>query len=251
MTTDTSEKGLETLIMRDMTGIDGLLPPKADRVAEAPPQYGGAGKGGGNGWLAGWAGDFDRTHALDLWQLFAFLRATQTETLAKLGVKNWLDTGDVARRNFLVRLSAEVGKRGVIDVLRKGIEHGPLHFDLCYGTPSPGNQKATALHAQNRFSVTRQVRYSNDERQRALDLCLFVNAETRQAVEHPEDVQRAVRHALLRRGPGGATHPRRHRPPGGCGSRLPERQEEHARRCAHRARQGAGQGDADAAQGRH
>ena len=30
----------------------------------------------------------------------------------------------------------------MIDVLRKGVEHGPLHFDLFYGTPSPGNAKA-------------------------------------------------------------------------------------------------------------
>jgi len=29
MTTDTSEKGLETLIMRHMTGVDGLAPPPA------------------------------------------------------------------------------------------------------------------------------------------------------------------------------------------------------------------------------
>ena len=70
--------------------------------------------------------------------MFAFLRATQPEVLAKLGIKNHLDPNDVARRNFLTRLSSEVGKRGVIDVLRKGVDHGPLHFDLFFGTPSPG-----------------------------------------------------------------------------------------------------------------
>jgi len=42
MTTDTTEKGLETLIMRAMTGIDGLaIAP--DQVAEPPPPYGGTG----------------------------------------------------------------------------------------------------------------------------------------------------------------------------------------------------------------
>ncbi|OGQ50174.1 MAG: DEAD/DEAH box helicase, partial [Deltaproteobacteria bacterium RIFCSPLOWO2_02_FULL_57_26] len=76
---------------------------------------------------------------------------------------------------FLARLSAEIGKRGVIDVLRKGVEHGPVHFDLFYGTPSPGNAKAEALHAQNRFSITRQLAYSMDETRRALDLGLFIN----------------------------------------------------------------------------
>ena len=72
-------------------------------------------------------------------------------------------------------MSSEIGKRGVIDVLRNGIKHGALSFDLFYGTPSPGNDKAAALIALNRFSVTRQLRYSLDETRRALDLCLFIN----------------------------------------------------------------------------
>jgi type I restriction enzyme R subunit len=52
---------------------------------------------------------------------------------------------------------------------------GQLHFALFYGTPSLGNAKATALHAQNRFSVTRQLAYSNDQTRRALDIGLFIN----------------------------------------------------------------------------
>ena len=78
-------------------------------------------------------------------------------------------------RKFLARLQGEISKRGTIDVLRKGIKHGPHHLDLFYGTPSPGNEKAQALYEQNRFSVTRQLRYSHDETQRSLDLALFIN----------------------------------------------------------------------------
>ena len=44
-----------------------------------------------------------------------------------------------------------------------------------YGTPSPENEKAKTLYGRNRFSVSRQLRYSRDEKQLALDLCLFVN----------------------------------------------------------------------------
>ena len=62
-----------------------------------------------------------------------------------------------------------------MDVLRKVLEHGPHHVTLFYGTPSAGNVKAAELFADNRFSVTRQLRYSLDETRRALDLCLFVN----------------------------------------------------------------------------
>src|SRR2546427_5436108 len=50
-----------------------------------------------------------------------------------------------------------------------------MHFDLFYGTPSQGNARAEALHAQNRFSITRQLAYSMDETQLALDLVLFIN----------------------------------------------------------------------------
>ena len=48
-------------------------------------------------------------------------------------------------------------------------------MDLFYGTPSPGNAKAAEQFAANIFSVTRQLRYSKDETQLALDLCLFIN----------------------------------------------------------------------------
>ncbi len=168
MSTDVTEKGLETLIMRHMTGTDGLAVPP-NRVAERPPAY------GGTGYTAGSAQDYDRAHALDVPQLFAFLRATQPDAFKKLAMADANDAKEINRLKFLARLSSEIGKRGVIDVIRKGLDHGPLHFDLFYGTPSPGNSKATALHAQNRFSITRQLAYSMDETRRALDLGLFIN----------------------------------------------------------------------------
>lgn len=168
MSTDTSEKGLETLIMRHMTGEDGLAV-VPNRAAERLAPY------GGTGYIAGSAQDYDRAHALDVPQLFAFLRATQPEAFKKLAMADVNGAKDINRLKFLARLSAEIGKRGVIDVLRKGVEHGPVHFNLFYGTPSPGNAKAEALHAQNRFSMTRQLAYSMDETRRALDLGLFIN----------------------------------------------------------------------------
>ena len=167
MTTDTSEKGIETLIMRHMTGVDGfaVVPGAATKNPESS----------GTGYIAGSPKDFDRAQALDVPQLFAFLLATQPDAFKKLAMADAGDAKDINRLKFLARLSTEIGKRGVIDVIRKGIDHGPLHFDLFYGTPSVGNAKAQALHAQNRFSMTRQLAYSSDETRRALDLCLFIN----------------------------------------------------------------------------
>jgi len=167
--TDTSEKGLETLIMRHMTGTDGLKSGAATSVAEAAPN------GNGNGWFAGSASAYDREFAVDTEHLFAFLAATQSEEYAKLGIGDYKDKSGMARQKFLARLQGEITRRGVIDVLRNGIKHGALSFDLFYGTPSPENAKAVARHAANRFSITRQLHYSREETKRALDLCAFIN----------------------------------------------------------------------------
>ena len=177
MRTDLSEKGLETLIFRHMTGTDGLaVQPHGALGAVAVMAGEETLPWGGTGFLLGNPKDFDRAQALDTVQLFAFLRATQPETLKKLAIVNCADAKDINRLKFLTRLSSEIGKRGVIDVLRKGIEHHPAgHFDLFYGTPSEGNATSQALHAQNRFAVTRQFAYSVDAARRALDLGLFIN----------------------------------------------------------------------------
>ena len=165
--TDTSEAGLEKLICRALTGSDCEPRPAGAPavVAETPAAYGGA------GWLPGDPADYDREYCVDLVQLATFLRSTQPKVAEALD----LDNDSPTRRKFLARLQGEVSNRGVVDVLRNGIKHGPHDIDLFYGTPSPGNEKARALYEQNRFTVTRQLRYSRDETQRALDLVLFIN----------------------------------------------------------------------------
>ena len=163
MTTDTSERGLESLICAALTG-QPCGPPATDTAHERPPTY-------GAGWACGDSKDYDREFCVDLAQFAEFLRATQPEVAESLG----LGQDSPTRRRFLARLQGEITKRGTIDVLRKGIKHGPHQLDLLYGTPSPGNERAKAQYRQNRFSVTRQLRYSRDETQLSLDLGLFIN----------------------------------------------------------------------------
>lgn len=143
--TDTSEKGLETLIVESLVG-------------EA-------------GYVQGESSEYDRDHAVDLAQLLAFIRATQPRSAKTLE----LGFDGPKQLQFLHRLQGEIAKRGVIDVLRNGVKHGPVSVDLFYGSPSPGNTKAMERFAANIFSVTRQLRYSKDETQLALDLGLFIN----------------------------------------------------------------------------
>ena len=169
MKTDTSEKGLETLILRHMTGTDGLESGAADMVAEA------ALNAGGSGWFAGKPSAYDREFAVDVEQLFSFLGNTQPAETAKLGIADFRDKKSIARRKFLARLQGEISRYGTIHVLRNGLKYGALSFDLFYGTPSPENKKAMERHAANRFSITRQLAYSREETKRALDLCAFIN----------------------------------------------------------------------------
>ena len=164
MTTDTSERGLERLICTALAG-QPCDPPTARTVAEPLAGYGGVAWSGGN------FHDYDREYCVDLVQLAAFLRATQPDATESLG----LTEDDPTRRKFLTRLQGEISKRGTIDVLRHGIKHGAHNLELFYGTPSPGNEQARERFEQNRFTVTRQLRYSRDETQRALDIALFIN----------------------------------------------------------------------------
>jgi type I restriction enzyme R subunit len=168
MKSDTSEKGLETLIMRHLTGVDGLTADASGLVAEAKPTS------NGNGWIAGSPAAYDREFAVDTVQLFAFFMATQPEEWAKLGIADYKDKQGMARQKFLARLQGEITRRGTIDVLRTGFKYGALSFDLFYGTPTPKNTNAAERHAKNRFSITRQLHFSR-ENKRSLDLCAFIN----------------------------------------------------------------------------
>lgn len=168
MAIDTSEKGLEDLIMRQMTGRSGLEVGVEQAVAESAPDA------GGSGWFAGNPSAYDREFAVDSEQLFAFLMATQPDEWAKLGIGNYRDRHGTARQKFLFRLQTEITKRGTIDVLRKGIRCGPFLFDMFYGTPTAENAKAVERHAKNRFSITRQLHFSRGNK-RSLDLCAFIN----------------------------------------------------------------------------
>lgn len=164
MTTDTTEKGLETLIVEAMTGVKtNFVQP--DTGKEPSALY------GGTGWILGHWRDYDREYAVDLTQLTVFLNSTQPRLVEALGLKNASPT----RQKFIARLQGEVTRRGIIDILRNGIKHGPHNIELFYGTPTPGNTKAEERYALNRFSVTRQLRYSRDETKLALDLALFTN----------------------------------------------------------------------------
>ena len=124
-----------------------------------------------NGYEQGTNDDYSKEYALDETRLFRFLSETQPDEMDKLGVFK----SDIKKRQFLNRLQGELAKRGIIDVLRNGIKVYPADLIMFYLTPTENNQKQKEMYEKNIFSVTRQLRYSQDAGKLALDLCIFIN----------------------------------------------------------------------------
>lgn len=143
--TNTSESGLESLIVKWLVEH--------------------------NSYEQGHSHDFNVEYAVDTVRLFRFLKDTQPDAVKKLQ----LETSPQKTAQFLARVRDEITKRGIVDVLRKGIKAYPASLIMFYMTPSVNNPAAAALYAKNIFSVTRQLHFSPDATKLSLDLCIFVN----------------------------------------------------------------------------
>lgn len=124
-----------------------------------------------NGYEEGNNADYNKEYAIDETRLFRFLQDTQPDQMDKLGVFK----SEQKKRQFLNRLQGELAKRGIIDVLRNGIKVYPVDLIMFYLTPTENNVKAREMFEKNIFSITRQLRYSQDAGKLALDMCLFIN----------------------------------------------------------------------------
>ena len=115
--------------------------------------------------------NYDRTKALDEEMLFEFLYNTQSSKMKTLEDMY----GEKARERILLRITDELKQRGVIDVLRKGVEEGPVWLSLIFFKPITNlNVDAQLCYEQNKWSVMRQVHFS-EKTEQSLDLVLFVN----------------------------------------------------------------------------
>ena len=104
-------------------------------------------------------------------ETLGFIRDTQPEVYQKLERQYGEDTPV----NLLNRVSKEIERRGVLDVLRKGVIDRGCRFNLTYFRPSSGmNPDRRRLYAQNRFSLIRQLKYSQRNEQ-SVDMALFLN----------------------------------------------------------------------------
>ncbi len=116
-------------------------------------------------------GDYDISLALDSGMTIAFIQATQPKKWTQLNKHYGADVRD----KFLKRLSQEVEKRGVLDVLRKGIKDMGVALNLAYFRPSSGlNPDLQTLYEANIFTIVRQLRYST-KNTNSIDVAIFLN----------------------------------------------------------------------------
>ena len=100
-----------------------------------------------------------------------FIQDTQPDEYQKLERQY----GEETSTKLLDRVSKQIARRGVLDVLRKGVRDRGCHFNLTYFLPSSGmNPEHQRLYKKNRFSLIRQLKYSQ-QNEKSVDMALFLN----------------------------------------------------------------------------
>lgn len=144
MTTDTSEKNLETILvsyLRDNQGYE-----------------------------EGVSADYNKDYALDTERVKRFLLSTQKQKVENTACF----ANELAERKFFAELNKQLANRGITDVLRKGFRYISELFDMYYPLPSELNPTAQEMYRKNIFCVTRQLYYSK-ENANSIDVMVSLN----------------------------------------------------------------------------
>lgn len=145
MPTDTTEKGLETI-------IENYLVNK-------------------NHYVKGFSDKYNVDYALDTNQVETFLFTTQQNKVEASGIFG----SDHERHKFFERLKNDITKRGIIDVLRKGFRYNTTHFDMYYPLPSELSEFGQDYYNRNIFCETRQLHFSRANADLSIDMVIFIN----------------------------------------------------------------------------
>ena len=115
--------------------------------------------------------DYDKYFCLVPDEVLQFIRTTQPKMYQRLERQY----GEETPQKLTLRISNQVERRGVLDVLRKGVKDRGCSFDLTYFQPSSGmNPDHQWLYEQNRFTLVRQLKYSQ-QNENSLDMVLCLN----------------------------------------------------------------------------
>ena len=144
MTTDTSEKNLETILVSYLRDVHGY----EEGVSE----------------------NYNKDYALDTERVKRFILSTQK----KKAENTACFASEMSERRFFTELNKQLATRGITDVLRKGFRYISELFDMYYPLPSELNPTAQEMYAKNIFCVTRQLFYSKDN-SNSIDVMVSLN----------------------------------------------------------------------------
>jgi type I restriction enzyme R subunit len=123
------------------------------------------------GYTQGSADDYSVELGMFKADVIDFIRSTQAEKWTKLEAVHGAD----CPHRIIQRLYKELDLRGALDVLRNGFVDYGIRFQLAFFKPeSCLNLDTLALYAQNLLKVTRQLYYS-DKNRNSVDLVLSLN----------------------------------------------------------------------------
>lgn len=124
-----------------------------------------------NGYIKGNPKNYNKELAMDTGEVLEFIKSTQAHEWELLSKRH----GPLFEQNFLRRLDNELKRRGMLDVLRHGIDDTGVSFKLSYFKPGSNmNKTAMDLYEKNRLIITRQVHYSLDNNN-SIDTVIFLN----------------------------------------------------------------------------
>lgn len=154
--------------------------------------------------------DYDQKSGLICDDTLNFVYATQPKLWEQFK-QQFKGHVDQAKERFFARLTAELKARGTLEVLRKGIKTQGCHFRLAFFRPSNTlNPDLQHFYEGNIFTVVRQLHYSvkdtREEKQKSLDLVLFLNGLPLFTAELKNDftgqtVEDAMRQYIYQRDP--------------------------------------------------
>ena len=164
MVSQTNEQALESAIEKALVG--SCLEERKNHVQEVVPDYGNKYYRPGN------PIDFNMQYALDERFFWDFLEQTQEKDLEKIKRNNPNDW----QRKIYERFDRLIKKHGILHLLKKGLSVDDAHFNLMYPAPlASSSEKVKQNFADNLFSCTRQLRYSQANPLQEIDMVLFIN----------------------------------------------------------------------------
>src|SRR4051794_16409625 len=125
------------------------------------------------GWLSGEPQGYDAMLGLHPADAVAFISHTQPKKWDKLVVLS--GSAGKAEQSLLKRMAEQLGKRGTVEVLRRGITEKGVALKLAFFEPEIKlDPAAMDLYSKNRLRVVRQVRF-DPKGGDSVDVVLFVN----------------------------------------------------------------------------